>query len=301
MHVISPATIDNTALSASNVPETDYDEWDVATAYTTGDYVMVTGTTHQTFQALQNSTGEQPVGDDADVYWNLIGATNRWKAFDNKISDQVSQANTITYTITPATRCTAIAFFGLSAENVQVVVKDTEAATIYDQTVDLVETDDIIDWYTFFTWAPAFDTEAVFTGVPAEAGYDVEITIDAGTGTAKVGQIVLGLDTELGETGVGTELSLLDFSRKDRDPFGNPIIIEREFADKVDFPFRFRNQDARRVKRVLSRHRATPAVFFPGPDMVAYGATIYGFIKDWNLSLGPGEVGFADIEIEGLT
>lgn len=303
MKVISPITITNATLTASNVAEADYPVWDVSTTYAALDYVIVTGTTHTVYQsAIASNLGNDPPTDDG-TYWIEIGATNRWKAFDGKISDHVSNSATITYSITPDSIVTGIGFMGLSAASVRVEVYDTAGPTlIYDQTRGLVDTGSIIDWFTFFTFdATEYDTEALFVGIPGYTGYQIDITIGDGTGVPEVGQIVLGKLETLGLQISGVSIGIEDFSTKSRDPYGNAIIVERPFADKVDFQFALPTADARRVKRVLASLRATPALYFADEALTHYGATAYGFFTDFNIPLSSGGTSFANLEIEGLT
>ena len=302
MKVISPITVTNAILTASNVTENDHSEWDISTTYDADDYVIVIGTTHKIYQSAQGSNlGNDPTTDDG-TWWTEISATNRWKAFDQKIADQVSKSGTITYSITPASIVTGIGFLGLSAAEVRVQVYDTNPTEIYDETVNLIDDSGIVSWFTYFTFDAAdYDTEALFVDIPAYAGYQIDITIGDGTGTAKVGQIIPGKVQTLGEQIDGTSIGIEDFSTKSRDDFGNAILVERAFADEVSFRFVLQSSDARRVKRILSDLRAVPALYFADEEMISYGATVYGFFKDFDIPLSSGGVSFANLEIEGLT
>ena len=172
---------------------------------------------------------------------------------------------------------------------------------IYDETVGLTDTSSIVDWFEFYTWPAEYDTEIVFQGVPAYAGYTIDITVSAVGATAEVGEIVLGKMHRLGTTVEGTAIGTIDYSRKERDTFGNAIIIERAFSDTVDFNFAIPVGDTKRVKRILDDVRATPAVYYAGPVSDNYGTTIYGYHTGINIPLASAGVSFATLEIEGLT
>jgi hypothetical protein len=101
MDIIRPVVVTDAVLDSSNVPENDYAEWDVATAYTVGNRVILLST-HRIYEAVGSSTGVNPATDDG-TNWLNIGATNRWKAFDQKISDPVTQLESISYTLTDDT------------------------------------------------------------------------------------------------------------------------------------------------------------------------------------------------------
>jgi len=295
MKVIAPITVSDAILTDSNVAENDAPAWGNATPYALGAQVMSL-TSHRVFQsAVADNLGNDPETDA--VNWFPVGATNRWKAFDLTIQDQVQNAGTITYTITTDSLVTGIAFLGLDAAQVRVQI----AAAGYDKTISLVDDSEVVDWFTFFTWdAEEYDTEALFTGLPGYAGNQIVITIGDGSGTARVGQIVLGKVIELGTTLDGATIGIADFSIKEQDAFGNLSLVERGFADETEFPFTLPTTDARRVKRALAKLRATPALYFAGEDLTRYGATVFGFYEDFEIPLSSGGTSFANLTIKGL-
>jgi hypothetical protein len=303
MKILAPVTITNGILTASNVTEDDYDEWDVSTTYDAEDRVIVIGTTHKVYEAVIGANlGNDPTVDDG-TNWLEVGATNRWKAFDQKLTQQVTKAGTITYEITPATLITGIAFFNMEAGQVQVVAKNGSAETVYDQTVSLADDSEIIDWYSFFTADLSLSqlTEYLLAGVPGLIGYTIEITVGDGSGTPQVGQIALGKIVTLGETLEGTEIGLRSFSTKEQNAYGDWLITPRAKADPVDFRFVAPAEDVGRVKRVLASIRDTPCVFFAHEDLLSYGAMTYGFFQDFRIPLRRFGVSEIRLEIEGLT
>jgi hypothetical protein len=307
MRVIEPLTITDAILGASNIAEDDYAAWSIATAYSIGNRVIKVAT-HSVYEAVASTTGADPDLPanqfDADTnptgVWLRVGATNRWKAFDQRISDPASRSASITYTFTAPRIIDALAFFGLAATAITVTVKDTEGGTVTTETRAIVDTSEIIDWFTYFTWDPVYETEALFTGLPVYAGYDIEITISAPDGTAQVAQIVLGRVRRLGTTMPGTEIGIRDFSRKDRDTFGNAVIVERAFAQRATFQFHLPVGDERRVQRILSNLRATPAVYFSSTTSLSRGLLIYGFYPEFAIPLSAAGISYSTLEIEGL-
>ena len=302
MQVIEPVTITDSLLTSSNVPEDDYSAWASGTTYNLGDRVIST-TTHKVYESATNSNvGNDPTTDNG-TNWITVGATNRWKAFDQKISDPVTQANSIQYVITTTTDLiNSLAFFGLEADTVQIVVVETTGSTtVYDKTYQLQDNTDVVNWYTyFFTPATAKDKELLVVDLPSYTGAEITITITDTGNTAEVGQIVLGTLTSLGRTGYGTTIGIEDYSRKERDTFGNAIIIERAFAQKADFEVELTTQDARRIQRVLALYRATPIVWIGNQD-TSYGLILYGFYTQFSINLQTPSISYATIEVEGLT
>lgn len=296
MQVIVPIAVTDAVLTASNVPENDYPAWSSATTYAVGDRVIVLSK-HDVYEALAGNTNSWPPDNPSN--WVKVGATNRWKAFDRKISDQVQQATSITYTLTVPTVSDGLAFFNLSGSTVRVEAVSPTGTVLLDQTIALADTSTIVDWFSFFMWEAPILPDIVLFSVPAYKDYQIRITISGAT--AKVGQIVAGRIVHLGTAQAGTTIGITDYSRKERDDFGNPIIIERAFSDRVTFQFAFPGADAARVKRVIAGLRATPAVYTLGPGTEHLGTTIYGFLSgDLEIPLVSAGHAFASLEIEGL-
>ncbi len=300
MKIIKPIEVNDTIFQSSNVPEDDYAEWSAGTTYALGAKVIVLST-HSIYESAGGgNSGNDPTTDK--VNWFTTGATNRWKAFDKKISDPVTNTTSITYALKDAaSSITAIALFGLAGKTVNVTITTNAGDEVYNVTKSLVETDGVTDWYSYFFSESSVKTEVQFLSIPPYANSDVDITITATTGEiAKVGQIVLGFLTSFGITTYGTSLSIEDFSSKEKDFEGNFIIVEREFSNIADFNIKFLTGDARRIQNTLANFRAKPIVFI-GSDDTSYGLTLYGFYKRFDLTLETPSYSFGSVEIEGLT
>lgn len=298
MRVVEPIQITNAMLLSSNVPETDYAAWAGGTAYSIGQRVILTST-HRIYECVTANTGQNPATDTTATYWLDIGATNRWKAFDRLISDPVSKAGSITYVLKPDMLADAVAFFGLDAASVRVKVTDPLEGVIYDATRQIVDKSVVFDGWSYAFEPITYDTQEIFSGVPIYSGATVEITISS-NGTTLVGEIVVGRDQYLGRTLVDTAIGFEDFSRKDRDDFGNAVIVPRAYAQTTSFRFSFPTDDARRLRGILARVRAVPAVYYAGSDTSKFGTTIYGFFRDFSIPL-TANVSFGNLEVEGLT
>jgi len=137
MDIIKPVTVTNDILTSSNVTEDDYGVWASGTTYADGDNVIVIGTTHKVYESLVGSNvGNDPTTDDG-TNWLELSATNRWKAFDQKIAAQVSKLDNIQYQFNDAnSNITALSMFGLSGTTCNVTVTDADLVdTTYTVTV----------------------------------------------------------------------------------------------------------------------------------------------------------------------
>lgn len=302
MQAIEPLTITDSVLTSSTVPEDDYAAWSSGTTYSLGDRVIVVSV-HKVYEsAINSNTGNDPTTDDG-TNWIEVGATNRWKAFDQKLSDPVQQADSISYTFTTTdTIVNSIAFFALAADTVQITVTpDGAGSPVYDETYNLLDTTSIVDWYTyFFDPAGVKERELLVVDLPSYSSATITITITDTGNTAEVGQIVMGSLVTLGRTGYGTTVGIEDYSRKERDAFGNAVIIERAFAQKADYEVEITTQDTRRVQRFLSEYRAKPVVWIGNQD-TSYGLIVYGFYTQFSINLATPSTSYTTLEVEGLT
>ena len=291
LRVLIPAEITDADLISSNVPETDHPAWGVGDTYADADLVI-----HEHaiwMSAADSNTGNEP--SEASSFWARVSATNRWKAFDQVIAQPVENPGSITYTIEAPSTVTGIAFFGLQGSSLQI----TTDAGADSGVIDLVDTSEIADVWSYFTWdGGSYEDELIVQSVGARSSDEITITI-TGAGTAKVGQIVMGRMRSLG-IATGADLSIEDNSIKEYDEFGGVAIVERSFTRRATFSFALAKADARRVRRVLIAQRASPAVYTSAEDRPEFGTMIYGWPSDWAIPENAESIAFATLEISGL-
>lgn len=302
MDIIKPITVTDSVLTSTNIAENDYAEWNSATTYAIGDNV-ISVTTHRIYESVTASNlNNDPTTDDG-TNWLNIGATNRWKAFDNYISDPVSNTTSIQYTLTPPNGSipSAVALLNLKGISANVTVTDSVDGEVYNTDIALLDNRNIVDWYTYFFEEQVQREEALFLDIPPYIGAVVSVTVQEEVGqTAELGQLVFGFLSDVGLTVYGTAIGIEDYSIKSRDAFGNAIIVQRNFSQTVDFDVKFETQNARKVQKTLAALRATPVVYLGSTD-VSYGTLVYGFYRRFDITLETPSYAFASIEVEGLT
>lgn len=303
MRVIAPITITDTALAASSIPEDDGPEWAAGTTYAKN-YVVKVTSLHRAYRSVgAGNVGNNPTVDDG-TNWLDLGATNRWRVFDSKLNNLTTGVGSITYEIVPDKMVSAVGLLNIGANYITVETKDGAGNTLFRASLDRFSDVSIFDYWTFFTVDISGDdvTDIIFDNVIGYPGNSIFITLEGTTPLAgvSIGQIVLGQRYVLGNTRSGTTIGIKDFSSKDRDQFGNAIIVERAFADTVNFQFVLKTEDARRVKMVLASLRATPALYFADASLARYGSQVFGFFQDFDIPLDSAGVCFATLKVEGL-
>lgn len=295
MKLILPETIDDTTLAATNVAET-LDEYNPATSYSEGDKVR-DDATHHAFESLEDANMGNPLTDASK--WLDLGPTNPWAMFDQKVGTITSNADTIEVTVVPAGRATGLAAFNLAGASVSVTVTDTLEGVIYDETFILVSNANVGDYYDYCFEPIIRKTELLVDDLPPVAGADIDVVIDNTGGNAACGGLVLGSLRELGVTVYGSGFGIIDYSRKEPDDFGNIDLVQRDYRSTGRFDVVVPRLLVDEVKRVLTARRAIPTVFSGTSE---YGAMlIYGFPRDWSVSIDHYQNSRLNIELESLT
>jgi len=310
MRIINPIDVTpaNGKMTATNIPETDETEYSSATTYALGDKVMVTGTgggaataTHKIYESLiASNTGNDPTDqtNNADK-WLEVSATNRWKMFDQRLADPSTRTGGISITLTLGAIANSVAMFNVDADSVDITITDPVDGVVYTTTVDLVDNGSVSDWYHYF-YDPIINyRELVLFDLPLYAAADIDITLNVASGDASVGEIALGRFTEIGDTQFGASIGIIDYSRKDRDTFGNAVVIERDYSQRGEFDLILQTHQTRIVRNQLAALRATPAVW-AGKSDGDWGTLIYGYFRDFDIVLSGPEYSDCSIQIEGL-
>lgn len=312
MRIILPQTVTTGALLASNVATDDAPAWNSATAYSVGAVVVAN---LRLWEALTAHTNKPPAtnstGDAAD--WLDLGPINRWRMFARSIGSRTTGAGAIPVinavnaeddltgigvSIAISETINAVALLDVNGLFADVILADAEGARVYERRVSLSGAMPESDWYWYFTAPIDRLRETALFDLPSIPG-TLRVAVHQPSGVAAIGVLVIGKQAEMGRAVHGARLGIQDYSRKERDEFGNIDVTERLFARTANvdvfFPFPFTS----RIHRTLSDIRATPVVWEVSPMVGA--SLIYGFWRDFSIVLETPTYVTATIEIEGLT
>lgn len=302
MRIIRPATINDAALISSSIPETDYAEWAGGTTYGLAAY-CIKASTHRIYKSLQaGNTGHDPAAeaDPANpVWWLDYSATNRWRMFDALVGQQSSAADSIAFTIRPATLVDSVVLLNVAGASAQVTITDDAEGVVYDETFSLVSSSGVQDWYSYFFEPIVRKTDFTVGDLPRYLGAAITITVTDTGGTAAIGECIVGLARTLGGMQYGAQLGIRDYSVKTQDGFGNYTILERAFSKRCSFSLWVEGGFTSELQTILASYRATPAVYI-GTDIHA-ATMIYGFYTDFVIEIAYPKVSLCTLEIEGLT
>lgn len=296
MKVIEP-TVFNAAthLVSSNVIEL-HASWAVGTTYAKG--ARVDYLTHIYESLVNSNTGHQP--DTSPTQWLQIGPDNTHAMFDTQVSTATTRSSPLTVVLSPGL-CNSLAFYGLVGQSLSITITDGSGGpTVYSRTISLDGTF-IFDWYQYFFEPSVQIAEVVRTDIPPYANARITISL-SGTGTVQIGQCVFGTQHELGDAQYGASIGIIDYSVKTTDAFGVTTFLERANSDRLTVQLMLHTSQINRVRQVLRRLRATPAVWLAVPDDQRYVPfSVYGFFKDFNIEVSYPTQSWCSLEIEGLT
>jgi len=296
MIIIQPVPITPAMLTASNVPETDAPAWTAGT-YTIGQLRIYD---HRVYEVIVASTTARPdIGAVATPpSWLDLGATNRFKMFDQIISTQTIKNVEVDVDITPAAIVNSAAFFGMLGNSITLTMTDPIEGVVYTETRSLQDNTLIIDWYSYFFEEVAYLPDIVFLNLPTYGSATLNAVIDGGAGDAKVGEVVIGRQRTLGVSNFGTSVSIIDYSVKSTDDFGNTIIVQRAYSKRADYDVTVETSSVAAVQKALADIRTTPTVFVGDENRPE--TVVYGFYKQFNIVLSTPSISDCSIEVEGL-
>lgn len=296
--IVKPVEIIDSMLVSTDVPETDYAEWNILTTYGLGDRVRVTSA-HKVYEsAAAGNLGNNPT--TSSTQWVEVGPTNRWRAFDTSNSTQTAQPTGMTYTLRPGQGVNA--FAALNVVGALTVRRRTTHPTlgaIYDETTDLSS----LPLEPGF-WAWCFGTRSapplmVDTDIPGIPGCDVIVDV-TGTASLAVGVLMVGERRTIG-IGVeqGASVSLRDYSKYIENAFGDFVLKQGNYAKDVRMSVTVLNEQVDEVFEYLTTLRATPCLFIGSSRRRLL--TTFGFIQDVPTVMANAAVSEIEFNIKALT
>lgn len=299
LRVVSPLMVTPAMMTGNNIPENDYPAWSSTTTYATGDRVIVVAD-HKVYQSLKANNLNKPPTNDDGTNWAVVGATNRWKAFDSSISSQTVQANEIQYTIKPGKAVTAFSAINLTgATSLQIEVIDPVYGTAYDTTVNLSRTPVATGFYAWYFGDRDTPTQATLFDLPSLPLASIRITIKGGANLA-VGTLLMGQQRVFAiAVRMGARVGIQDYSRKEVTPFGDTVIVERAYARRGNFDLLLLAREVDELNNFLAVNRAKVCLWIASKRYEA--TTIYGIYQNFDIILNYYTHADCQLEILGVT
>ncbi len=303
MSVITPVAITDAMLSSSSIAEADYPAWSSATTYASADYVIVTSTgVHKVYQSLQNTNlNKDPTSAANAAWWAEVSPTNRWRMFDQASGTVSTDSSSIDVTLAPG-RIDSVALLDVDCHEARIRMSTPADGTFYDRSWTLTGATDIVeDWFQYFYAPIGQRTALTVSGLPSIGDASVRVTLTRSGGTVSIGSLVVGASTYLGRARYGLRVGIVDYSVKSTDAFGRTTVVQRPYAKRVGVDVLVSTPAVGALVDKLARLRATLGVWIAGnAETTSDALKVYGWFKDWEISLSGPTYSALSLQIEGI-
>lgn len=297
LQVIPSIPIGAPQIISTNVPPGgEHPLWSPSTTYAIGDKVEY-GDSNWRSAADGNINNAPHTSPDK---WVRIGALNRFRAFDMAINTQTKHADHISYRLKLNQGVSALALVNLTGgTSARLQAIDATLGTLYDRTIDLPRSPQQAGWWSWFFGARREKTQAAFLNIPAIPTAELQLDI-YGSSALAVGVIMAGQMREF-SMGVqmGARVGIQDYSRKERNEYGDLLVVERGFAKRASFNLTLRASEVDALQDFLTEVRAKSCLWIGSSR---YDATVlYGPYKSFEIVIAYYDYSDCSLELEGLT
>lgn len=309
MLVIEPISVDDSVQLSTTAKDDDTDAYDPDTTYSKGEVVAEDDRRYES--AVDDNDSYPPDNTPAEVgvdeaKWLDLGATNKWRPYDELIASQCVGDGDLEIEIDPPSAVTAVAFFNLEATDVEIEIQEKQEddswETVWERSDSLVDNTEVYDAWTYAYTPIRYQVDLAVWDLPTiitDAKIIIRVIHSDDDTDAKVGQIVMGRQIDLGVTTYGSEAGVDDWSQVERDRYGNATIRKRRHSRRFRYDVTVDRGDTHRVQNRLNQFLTKPAVFAGAIDHPT--TLIFGYYRDYVITLSNYAYSRVDIEVEGLT
>jgi hypothetical protein len=289
--------------AGTDVPEDDYDEWDISIAYALSDRVIFNHVIYES--ALTSDTSGNPnIGKQPDLnvgsWWLRVSPTNRWKAFEASHTTATAQAGGFWYEFKPGRAINAIHVTDMGdCRTLRITLTDPDAGVVWDTgeiAVGRVITSP--SWWQWCFGRRVPVTQKHWYGQPAYPNAVLRIEVTGGADCA-VGCVMVGQTTGFGlGVNVGLRLGIDDYSKKERDPWGAEQLKKGAYSQRISLALPIQNTELDALHDFLTQRRARVLFWHASGRWNATG--VIGFYKNWDILISYATYSDVSIDLEGM-
>lgn len=314
-----PLTKDN--VTATNIP-VSLPAWATNTLYPIGALVSKDGRSFQSvleeavsykkdcpkiFNVNQNPTLDPPPhvpygAEDTNTceyrqagmaWWTEIdpGVTYVEAMFNHNLLSQAPVDGNLTITISPGGLYDTVAIFGVRGETATLTADETYFHDLY-----LWDREIAVDFYDYGPEVVHSDHVVWLLDAPVSGAFTVEVA--ALSGRSAIGNLLVGRRSTFGMTLYNSTVGIVNYSKKDRDVFGNMQLIPRWYQDKVTFLVQAETARAGLVKQLLTQYRNTPCLYVGHDNPERYELQILGLIQDVGMPIMSSPYSLLELTVE---
>lgn len=295
VRLIPPASIDDTTLISSNVPENDHPFYDANTSYEVGALTIVA---HRIYQKNSVDTKPGVYPPDNLTQWADIGPSNRWAMFDLYKTTVTQRAESIIVEIKPTVLVNSIALLNLRGSYVDVISSTTTNGEVFRKRYMLRSSTGINGWYSFYFTRRSQKTTITELAIPAHRGATIRVEIHAPGNTAQCGTLLLGKQIQLGQLLWGYSPELNDYTKVTFSESGEATIKRGNYAFTPDFAMQIDDAQLDSVIETLARYRGIPAIWIAGQRHRVM--TVFGVYESFKPQVTHGSFSDCSLRIRGF-
>ena len=270
-----------------------YTAYNAGTTYAAADIVSSIGSN---IHLLYKSTTAGNLGNALTdtTKWTLLGSTNARAMFDDTYGSQTSNADSITFVVTPWVLINSLWFGNLDVASIRI----QQSVSGFDTTINL-NTHNVLNWYDWY-YEPITRMEdlASVGGIPPYPASTLTITMSNTGSIAKCGIFVMGVAKVLGLTQWEILAGILSYSGTTTDGFGNTKFLPRAKAKKLNLEVRITPGYEDEAFRIMTLYTDVPLVLIGTTKYQM--AQAYGSLGSWALPLTNKGKNMT-VEFKGLT
>lgn len=311
MQIVRPVTVTDAVMTYTNVPEDDAPAW-AAGDYVEGEIVI---RDHAIYEALIDTSDDPRDGATASPpTWLRLGASRPWRMYDQRVRnvtralepydatkynayDDADEANGIAFTLEPGMLVDSLTLLNINGLFAHVKV-ETINGIVYESRTPLSGGLSESSWHSYFYTPIDRRTQLVLTDLPKALDAKVHIAVEELSSPAQIGELILGRAIEIGQTQYGASVSIIDYSKKERDDFGNLIVTQRRYTQLAEYPIQMPRQSADVVYQLLAGLRTEPTLFIGTTEHSSL--VVYGIYRDMRITFDNYATCVATLEVEEI-
>ena len=262
MDIVKPYKVNAGNLISTNV-DLEHPEWSGGTEYSDGDRVVFG---ELVFESVEDSnTGNTPDPGMESGPWVWIGYANRWRMFNQGVDSRTSRVGEIDVRLNFGEPVTHITVLGIeTAQSVEITVFDPADpnSVIFQSTFEQTDIG-ARNWWEFYFAPYVNGGQQVFQTLPGFPGSDIRIRIIglSSTDPVECGRVIAGIPRNIGDTQFGTEIAIQDYSVRERNSFGELILVRRRAIKEVRYNIQVFTNEIGDTVRIIQELAGEPALY----------------------------------------
>lgn len=304
MIVIPPIQITE-AMLTSSIPEPDASVgeviWNAATSYVAGTRVIRT-TTHLIYERVGATGVDAGLPEATPSKWVEVGPTNRWAMFDvSRGTGSIVGSDIVTVVITPGVRINSIGVIGCTALQADINVS-VASGTTFSSTTDLFyrNTD---SWYSFFVGKFNYRANFAKVNIPPSLSSIITLTFHMPPSGGVIGNVIIGNRVVLGDIQVNPVVEAINFSKVERDAYGNSLLVPRRNVPKTTQKTFTSKSNVNKLMQARTDLNARPALWI-GLDDESHGyfdaLLIFGIYTEFSIGMEYPDHAIINLELEEI-